>query len=237
MLGWRAKVGLIVPASNTTNEPEWERFLPEGVTLHTARMTLGSVTESALADMSERAEDAAARLKQADVDVIVYGCTTGSLVKGHEYAHHLEESLEAAGGAPAVTTALSVERALDALDISRMSIATPYNDSLNEREVEFLEASGRTVDTIDGRGFEDNLDIGALTSEDAYRQGVSAFSSDSDGLFISCTNYRTFDAIRPLESDLGVPVVTSNQATLWDTFEALDIDPEIHTLGQLFTTE
>ena len=52
---------------------------------------------------------------------------------------------------------------------------------------------------------------------------------------ISCTNYRTLDVIDVLESDLGVPVVSSNGATLWDALGQLGVTPDSlpGTLGSL----
>ena len=38
--GFRAKIGLIVPPTNTVNEGEWARMVPDGVTVHTMRMAL-----------------------------------------------------------------------------------------------------------------------------------------------------------------------------------------------------
>lgn len=235
MFGWRARLGLVVPSSNSTNEPEFYRALPEGVSLHTARMPLEDVTVDELASMSETAEGPAARLRHADVDVVAYGCTTGSLVKGHEYAEHLEDDLAAAAGVPAVATALSVERALRAVDATTVTVATPYTADVNEREREFLADAGFDVSSITGHELERNTDIGALGDEDAYRQAAAAVDPDADALFVSCTNYRTFGVVEALEDDLGVPVVTSNQATLWDALGHTSVDrTEVEGLGRLF---
>ncbi|MFB6311004.1 MAG: aspartate/glutamate racemase family protein [Salinirussus sp.] len=234
MYGWRARLGLLVPSSNTTNEPEFAAVLPDGVSLHTGRLPLEDVTADDLTAMAETAVDAAEHLAHANVDVVAYGCTTGSLVKGHGYAEELEASLADVADAPAVATALSVERALDALGARSVAVVTPYIDDLNEREREFLEEAGFEVRSLAGRGIEPNLEIGHLSPEAAYRQARSAGAEDADALFISCTNYRTFEAIEPLEADLDVPVVTSNQATLWDALRRTDIESGID-LGQLFT--
>lgn len=234
MYGWRARIGLIVPASNSTNEPEWQKVMPEGVSLHTARMPLEAVTEGGLSEMADTATAAAERLSQVNVDVVAYGCTTGSLIKGHKYAEKLEAKLSKSANAEAITTALSVERALDSMDVESVSIATPYNETLNQREVEFLEEGGFSVDNITGRGLEDNLEIGDLEPRQAYIQGHKSSSGEEGALFISCTNYRTFEIIQALEMDLGKPVITSNQATLWDSLNSLGLpDPQMK-LGQLF---
>lgn len=237
MHGWRARVGLLVPSSNTTNEPEFGRVLPEGASLHTGRLPLEDVNADDLAEMAETAARAAEHLGHADVDVVAYGCTTGSLVKGHDYAEALEAEIAAAAGAPAVATALSVERALDALGAGTVAVVTPYVEALDERERSFLEAGGFDVRSIDGRGIERNTEIGSLWPQSAYRQATAAVEGAEgpvDAVFVSCTNYRTFEVVEPLESDLGVPVVTSNQATLWDALGRLDLVHAVEGPGRLF---
>jgi maleate isomerase len=38
---------------------------------------------------------------------------------------------------------------------------------------------------------------------------------DAEAVFISCTNLPTYDVIAPLEAELGKPVLTANQVTMW----------------------
>ena len=45
--GWRAKIGVIVPPTNTVNEAEWQLMAPAGVSVHTTRMPLHEDTTSA----------------------------------------------------------------------------------------------------------------------------------------------------------------------------------------------
>lgn len=233
MYGWRTRLGVIVPSSNTTNEPEFYRYVPDGVSVHTARMRLSDANAADLEAMAEDIERCGALLATADVDVVAYGCTTGSLVKGPGYDEDIEARLSDAVGAPAVATAAAVKRAFDTLDIERVAITTPYIEDLNERETAFLEAAGYDVLAIDGLDLEPNLDIGAQLPETAYREARAIDTPDAEGVFISCTNYRTFECIEPLETDLGKPVVTSNQATLWNALRRAGIESDL-PLGTLF---
>ena len=81
--GKRAKLGLIVPPTNTVNEAEWSEMVPEGVTFHVTRMPLHTDTSSAegkkamYADIKKSTED----LAQAGLSVIAYGCTAGSMIQ------------------------------------------------------------------------------------------------------------------------------------------------------------
>ncbi|AGB38213.1 maleate cis-trans isomerase family protein [Natronococcus occultus] len=230
------RLGLIVPSSNTTAEPEFRRFGPDGATVHAARMPLESVTVDELDAMSDDAVRAAELLAHADVNAVAYACTTGSLIHGPGFDAELEADLEAAAGVPAVATARSVVRALEALSADRIAVATPYTDVLDEKERSFLEAAGFEVATIDGRGIAANTEIGALEPADARRQ-VLALDADGvledvDAVFLSCTNYRSLAAVPELEAELGVPVVTSNGATLWDVCRAADA--RVEAPGRLF---
>ncbi|AXR81106.1 maleate cis-trans isomerase family protein [Natrarchaeobaculum sulfurireducens] len=212
------RLGLVVPSSNTTAEVEFAQYTPDGVSVHAARMALESVSVDELDAMSADATRAAELLGHADVDVVAYACTTGSLLHGPGFDAELEETLSDAAGVPAVATARSVIRALEILEAERIAVATPYTADLDERERDFLEAAGFEVVRIDGRGIEANTEIGALEPEDARDQATALAESvkSVDAVFVSCTNYRSLDAVDALESDLEVPVITSNSATLWD---------------------
>ncbi|WP_222920107.1 aspartate/glutamate racemase family protein [Natrinema sp. SYSU A 869] len=214
----QGRVGLIVPSSNTAAEPEFRECLPDEITVHGARMALESVTVDELDTMSDDAARAATLLGHADVDAVAYACTTGSLIHGPGFDAELEDRLADAAGVPAVATARSVVRALEALNAERVAVVTPYTDELDEKERDFLEEAGFDVASIDGRGLEANTDIGALTPDDASRQVLEYVGSDDDldAVFVSCTNYRSLAAVDGLEAKLGVPVITSNGATLWD---------------------
>ena len=126
MNGWRTRLGLIVPSSNTTNEPEFYDSLPDGVSLHTARMRLEDTTADDLEQMAGEIARCADLLSTANVDVVAYGCTTGSLVKGHGYDEEIESRLSAATEVPAVATAASVKRAFDVLNLDSVAIATVH---------------------------------------------------------------------------------------------------------------
>ncbi len=234
MYGWRGRLGLIVPSSNTTMEMELHTFLPEGVSLHTARMPLRNVTEEELLSMASMAADAARLLRDAGVEQILYGCTSGSFIGGKDYEKELEARIEEEVKVPVVSTSTAVIEALKILDAQPILVITPYTDEINQREREFLEANGFEVLDIRGLGIEDNLRIGKLEPYEAYRLAKASFIEEADAIFISCTNLRTFEIIEALEEDLGVPVVTSNQASLWLALREMDVMERIPELGNLF---
>jgi maleate isomerase len=234
MHGWRGRLGLIVPSSNTVNESEFANHLPRGVSLHTGRISLETPTPETLSAMADGVGEVGELLGTADVDVAAYGCTTGSLVEGPGYETEIERRLSDAVGAPSVATAASIKHAFRALDVESLAIATPYVEELNERERSFLADAGYEIVDFDGLGIETGLEIGRLRPDDAYRQARSLDHENADAIFVSCTNYRTFEMIDTLEADVGKPVITSNQATLWDALREIGVDYSGLPLGTLF---
>jgi len=231
--GWRARIGLLVPSSNTTAEPEFCRMAPEGVSVHAARMRLTEVTPEALLEMGRRSEEAARELADAEVDVIVYGCTTGSLIGGPDFDLELARRLEAVCRLPVVTAATAVAEALRELGVRNVAVATPYTDDLNLREKVFLEGKGFRVAGMRGLGIVRNAEIGRLHPSVAYELARGAFTPEAEGVFISCTNFRAIEVIDPLEKDLGRPVVTSNQASMWAALRRLRVSERIPGYGKL----
>lgn len=210
----RLRIGLMVPSSNTTMEPEFYSMVPSGVSVHTSRMELEEVTTTGLTRMAEEAERAARLLATADVDVIIYGCTTGSLVGGVEWEKRLVQSIEEDTNTRAFSTSWAVVEAIKSLDGDSVSVATPYTDDLNRLERAFLESYGLKVNTVRGLGLVRNLEIG-ITELTVVEELVRATANGSDIIFISCTNLPTIGLIGKLEAELGRPIVTSNQASIW----------------------
>lgn len=235
MYGWRGRIGLIVPSSNTTMEMELHEALPKGVSLHTSRMPLREVTEEELIKMSALAVESARLLRDAQVDLILYGCTSGSFIGGTDFEKEIEEKIEREVNTPVITTSSAVIEALRILDAQQIIVITPYTNDINQREREFLESNEFEVLDIRGIGIVENTKIGKLEPYEAYRMAKAMFMEEADAVFISCTNFRTFEIIEPLEQDLGIPVVTSNQASLWLALRELDVMEKIPWLGKLLT--
>ena len=235
--GYRAKLGLIVPPTNTVNEAEWTRTVPEGVSFHTHRMKLHSDTasEAGRAALMDDLAEVFAMIKPARVDAIAYACTAGSMISPPE---RLEEELGARTGVPAVTTSAAIIRALKTLGVKRLSVATPYAEKLNEHETHFLSDNGFEVLSLQGLGIgrdgpQDYIRIAETPIGQVEAHVRAAVVEGSDAILITCTDFPTLELIEKLESDYGLPVVTSNQATLWAMLRLTGIDDRPAGLGRL----
>jgi maleate isomerase len=208
------RIGLLVPSSNTTMEPDFYSMVPNDISVHTARMRLVEVNPDGLLKMAEDAERGASLLSSAGVNVIVYGCTTGSLVGGVDWERDLTLRISDKTGIRTISTGGAVVEALCVLGGKRIGVVTPYSDVLNSREAGFLTAKGLEVSEIKGLGLINNLEIGRVSSH-VIEGLVKDVESDADVIFISCTNLPVIKIIEKLEKELNKPVVTSNQASLW----------------------
>ncbi|MBI5967219.1 MAG: aspartate/glutamate racemase family protein [Deltaproteobacteria bacterium] len=240
MYGWRGRIGLIVPSSNTTCEMEFHRMSPEGVSVHTARVFNPEITEEsekekAMLQMSGELTRAAREVASVQPGVIIYACTTASFIKGPGYDLELGDKIKRETGIPGFSTTTAVVEALKALGLKQIALATPYAQSIGEKETQFFEMGipGMKVVAEKHLGYVPNIPKGKLAPESAYLTAREIDRPEADGIFISCTNWRTIEIIEQLEADTGKPVVTSNQASLWMALKMIGVaGPEGY--GKLF---
>jgi maleate isomerase len=230
----RKKIGLIVPSSNTTVEPDFHRALPPYVSLHTSRIWVVDVTHDDLDTMNRDTEMAARYVGTAQIDAVAYACTSGSFISGPGYDQDLLARITAEpGGVPSVGTSPAMVEALRTLGVRRVSVVTPYTDEINEGLTTFLSAHGFDVLSMAGQQIVPNVEIGAQSPDAIVAFAKANLDPEADGLFLSCTNWRAMEVAERLERETGKPVVTSNQATLWAALLALEITTQIDSYGRL----
>lgn len=229
--GWRGTIGMMTPSSIL--QVEFHKKAPKGVAVCSTLLPLPEPTASALIEMGKHVEEAASLLAQARPDIILFGCTIGSLIKGVGYDKDIIGRIERTAGIRATTTTSAVLEALQVLKAKKLSITTPYLEELNQAERSFLEKSGFEVVSIKGLGIGDK-GIKYVRPEEMYRFTRDNFNEDSDVAFISCTGLSVFDIIEPLEKDLKKPVITSVQVSLWAALRKIHVWETIDGLGELF---
>ena len=233
--GWRTRIALMTPSVNTVTEVEFNRHLPDGVTVHAARLALDSpVDVEAVRRMNDHVEAAAEVLADTDPDIAVYGVTSGSFVNGRGYDTELETEIRELMGVPAVTTSAAARRAFDALGIESIVIRTPYLSDINREAESFFEAYGYDVHDISGEEFVDAEDYGTSRPEGVYQAVREMDHEEADAIFISGMEYHGVPILTELEADLGKPVITAHSATLWDTLRTAGVDYSAVDLGVLF---
>src|SRR5579872_3296537 len=228
------RIGMIYPAAGRS-EKEYEKLAPKGVEVHITRIKFGHEEKSQLIEMENYLDDAADLLSQAGVDVILFNCTTGSLVGGYRYDEKLIRKLEKRTGIPSMTTATAALMALRHLGSRKITLVTAYPEEITEMEVKFLERNNIEVVKSAGANISDPFKQAEIDPAFWYDFSLRNFAKSSDGLFISCAGIRVVEKISDLEKKLRVPVVTSNQVAMWACLRKTNSQNTIKRFGRLFS--
>jgi len=227
------RIGLLVPSSNTTVEPEFYRVLPKEVTLHVARLRLSQIATDSIEGMVGDIEARARDLATADVDVIVLGAAAPSFLKGLGYDREMAQKIEAASGKRATTTSTALVEALKYLGLSRVVLGAAYDDKVNAIAKSFLEANGFNVLAAHGLGLVDNLVVGRLDASSAYELARKIDRPDAEAIVLACTNWKTMDVIERLERELCKPVLSTTEVSIWAALRAIGRIPGVPGYGHL----
>jgi maleate isomerase len=225
------RIGLLLPSSNTTQEPEFTRILPDGLTLHAARLPLRTVDPDSTARIVEDIETESRKLADADVDAIVLAATAPTSRNGIGYDQELIMRIESASGKPATTASTALIQALKALDVKRLVLGAPWSEAVNATAAAFVEASGFSVLAHTAIGHISNLEIGLLDQQTAYEMGLAADRPDAQAVMLACGNWLTTGIVDRLEAALGKPVLTTNQVSLWAVLRLADYHAPVFGWG------
>ena len=225
MDGSRGRIGVIYPSDGVLDGEFW-RCVPPGVSVHVTRSLssmdldpdLGVSERHVLMAESTDIDDAAKRFSLIGVGCVAYACTAAAFGRGVGYDTEIVRRIEAA---------------LRHMSVERVAVAAPYEDVTCERLRQFLEDSEFEVVNLENLGLSGTA-IGAVSSDQVYALCRRAMTPDADGLFISCTGFPAIELIEALEQDLGVPVVNSNQATMWYALRIAGIQASMEGLGRLY---
>ena len=217
MYSMRARIGVIAPLDDQV-EYAFNKYAPEGVSFDSTRLSFPGPTPEGLIYLSDQLEEAAKMYAKKRHDVVLFGCTSGSCIKGYGFDKECIERIERASGWPGLTTSTAVLEAFQALGLNKTVVMTPYPEETNLAEKKFLEDNGLEVTSITGVGFN----------------RVGEFSHPSK-YFLSCMGLATMELVEILEEDLGMPVITSHQASLWACLRHSRVNDKLPGLGKLFT--
>lgn len=234
----RKRIGVMVPSTNTTCEADFQMVVPKDVTIHGQRLwiTNDAAGENGMNQMNAEIESGARYLATAKVDVIAYGCTTGSFYKGPGWDREMLDIIQREAGVPAVAASPSVVEALRFFGARKISVATPYPEWNNQKLRAYLKAAGFEVLNVESEPWASRAGNQGINDQDP--QVVVDFASraclpEADALLCSCTAWRSVEAVDAIERRIGKPVVTSNQATIWAALRKLGISQPIHSFGKL----
>jgi maleate isomerase len=239
MIGWRARLGFLVPPGNPTVEPEMMTLAPQGVSLHFNRM-IARGTPGSLAGQSERnrmmvdnIDTAIEMLALVKPDVIVLAHTATSYHLGRDGEAALAARLETSTGTRVVTAFGAVLRALERLNVRKLALGAPYSRDTTLAGKAHLEAHGLQVVNFDN--LQGVTNIYDETAERAYRLARVIDCAQAEAVFLTGTGMPTLPVLEALEQDLGKPVISSASAMMWHALRRAGVRQAIPGYGRLLT--
>ena len=181
------RLGLIVPSINIVMEAWAARVMPDGASLHTARMFMpDGLTPESICEMDRTDGMRAVRqIASCRPDVIAYGCTASSIIQGLDYDAHLRHEIETVSGGPATTAAHAIITALKTFGARRISAVSPYTAVIDAAEHRYFAAAG--FDVLGGAhlGITDNFKLAEPTPEILFKLGMDGFDPKAEALVIT----------------------------------------------------
>lgn len=237
LLGWRAKIGQIRPATAIEGAEEWRTIQVPGVAFADARTIVPQVSQDGLKVMMGQVLEASRQLATSKVDLIVQCGAPGTFLEGVDADDRVKQQIFDEVGIPAITMHEAHIRALKAVEATTVALGSIYTEQVNQALVENLEHHGFAVTAVEGLEMSDPYEASTHDIDSAYKLGrrVHKASGGADAILLSCGTYRTFGMLKYLEMDTRADVVSSNQATLWHAFRTLGMPDGLEDLGRLWT--
>jgi maleate isomerase len=236
MYGWRARIGMVFPSRGDSFIYEFYKVVPEGVVLVPAIVGLFNLTKQELGAAILQYRAAARDLAQVGVSTIALTGSPVFQLQGFGSDAEMIREVEKETGIPTLTSVTAEVEALRFLNAKRIVIATPFREEVDERSAAWYRKAGFEVLRIKGLGIEKNSEIARLPAYAPYQLARETFlqTPGADGIYIACPRWGTIGIIEKLEQDLGVPVVSSSQATLWMALRKAHVHERISGYGRLF---
>ena len=219
-------MGLMVPANNTTMEPELLAWLPEGSSCRRIGIPRGKamLTPESLPEYLAEASKLAKQFRDEELDLVVYGCTAAGFMAGPARDAQIASELGTITRKRVVTTASAMSAALQEIGARRIALITPYLDNVNDQLRKFLEPD-IAIEVLSSFRAETVDELAAITPEQISERAREIMQGRPgvDAIFIACSQLPTRAIIPELERDLGVPVWSSIRATAWQATRVAEV--------------
>ncbi len=239
-LGYRARIAIVVPSTNTSCQPECEMLRPRGVTNHTGRITIRErplTTEQAFMEHVQLMRDG----MRAGIDQIVtcqpthviMGVALEAFWGGAKAADELQKELTERAGVGISMGSTATRAALKLLGATRIAVLTPHQPRGDEQVRTYFEEAGFAVKRLTGLKCASPTLI-AHTTEQQVIDALRALNGDDvDALVQVGTNLAAIRLAAEAELWFGKPVLAINAITYWDALRRSGIPDKIQGCGSV----
>jgi len=239
-LGWRRKLAVLVPSTNTVVQPEFDAMRPEGVTNHISRIRIPNMPLQSDADFKLLVERiAAAQLEAVDSamscepDHVVLGISVETFWGGLAASRTLKLELEQHTGLGVTLGAEACAAAFAQLGVKRIAVLTPYFPVGDRNVRAFFEESGYDVARITGLKCSAPTLI-AHVAPQALREAAQALDGDDvDAVIQVGTNLAMGRLAAQMEAERGKPILAINACIYWHALRQNGIADRVAGWGNL----
>ena len=230
-----SRVGLIALSTDFTIEKDFKKiFGSMEIDLFVNRIrSYYPLTSENLIKMSETVTEVSKDiLPDEKLDCVVYGCTSGTIAAGYD---SIKNKVKLAKPEAKVTTpSTAATNALKKMNVSKVSIFTPYSKKLNDEVIDYFEKENFIVSSNSYFDILNDVDIAKIDQDYLYETLSKMDLGDAEALFVSCTNLPALSILDKLEKKLNKVVLSSNQVLIWDTLKNVGKNNSIKGFGKLF---
>jgi maleate isomerase len=239
-LGWRKKLGVLVPSTNTSVQPEFDAMRPPGVTNHIGRIRIPNMPLKSDADFARLMEviiaaqdEAVDGLMSCEPEYLVLGISAETFWGGYEASRKLKAHLVEKTRLPVTMGSEAGEAALKLIGAKAIGVVTPYWPVGDENVVRFFGEAGFTVKRIEGLKCTSPVDIAHVT-EARLRDALAKVDGDDvDALIQVGTNLAMARLAGEAEVWMKRPVIAINTAIYWHALRNAGIPDKVDGFGPL----
>ena len=240
MYGWRARLGVV---GGGVADGDFPRMIPDGVALYFQKFAFRSNPKGRVTCVDDLKQplnvfaDAAEQLSRIRPAAMTLNGTGLSFCGGFGWDTKIIEAMkEKNGNIPTTTSSTSVVTAVKKMGLKKVSLAMPYLEDVAKTAVKFFQDYGLEIIKYQWLGYPTaEKRMQEVSKEEIYHLARDVDDAQSEGLIISCVEINAIDLIQPLENDLQKPIITSNQATMWNLLRMAGVNEKIQGFGQLLS--
>lgn len=243
-LGYRLKVGVLVPSTHTSAQPEMDDLRPAGVTNHIGRMIIqdDSMVEQpgfnkVMHMIRNSTVPAIGSVVSCKPDCLIIGVSPESYWEGPDsHAGFVKSLQDEAGGLPITTSPDAIREALLALgDLKKIAVITPYLPVGDDSVSRFFTDSGYDVVRILGLGSHSPAKISHVSREQLREAIREVDSPDVEAIVQVGTNVALAGFAPVAEQRIGKPVISNNAVLYWHALRSNGINDRVAGFGSLLS--
>ena len=231
-----AHLGLIVPPAAGAVPVDGPLLYGGRIRFSALGLGLGEISTRGYTEVIDSVVGKAVALKAEGAAAVSLMGTSLSFFRGAAFNVELQAEMARATGLPCTTMSNAIVGALRHLGVRRVAVATAYIDEVNAQLRRYLDDSGFEPLALEGLAISDVQAVGRVPTQVLVDLCLRVFDAQpgADGILISCGGLVTLDAVREVEAQLGVPVVSSSPAGFWDLVRTAGLDARSPGQGRLF---